>query len=302
MVHAGLDVPVVFLVFNRPEHTARVFSRIRDARPSKLFVVADGPRTNRAEDSERCAQVRAIIEEGIDWPCEVIRDYSESNHGCARRVSSGITSALQRVEEAIILEDDCLPDPTFFQFCDELLERFRKDTRVAQIAGVNFQKEKAGDQSSYYFSQYAHCWGWATWRRAWEKFQFDLRPASQVAAFDEMGANERRYWAWALQETAAGRIDSWAYRWQAALFRTGSLSVTPNVNMVRNIGFGADATHTDGSQGILAMSAQAIPFPLRHPERVERDRVVDAEVGQRLFTREVFAKRLIAGARRRLFR
>lgn len=287
---AGLDVPVVFLVFNRPELTARVFACIRGAQPARLFIVADGPRSDCPGEADRCCRVRELIERGVDWPCELVRDYSEANLGCARRVSSGITRVFDQVERAIVLEDDCLPDPTFFPFCAELLERHRDDERIAQIAGCSFRHSPPADGESYYYSRYPHCWGWATWRRAWRHYDHAMTawadPAQRRAVLRSIESPaERRYWRHAFAGTLTGRHDSWAYRWTLACMARSSLSVVAGVNLVSNIGYGAEATHTDAEGSLAAIPAVPLSFPLRHPSVVDRDRATDRAVGLRCFRR-----------------
>src|SRR5512139_3287315 len=164
-----LKTPVAFIIFNRPDTAERVFAEIAKARPPKLLVVADGPRANRSGEAEKCAATRAIIDR-VDWDCEVLTNFSDTNLGCKNRVSSGIDWVFEQVPEAIILEDDCLPHPTFFRFCEELLERYRDDERIGMISGDNFQLGQKRTDASYYFSRYNHIWGWASWRRAWRHY------------------------------------------------------------------------------------------------------------------------------------
>ncbi len=282
---SSFGVPVVFLVFNRPELTARVLARIREARPTKLFVVADGPRADRLGEAEKCRHVRELIERGVDWPCEVIRDYSEVNLGCGQRVSSGITNAFRQVEEAIILEDDCLPDPSFFPFCAELLERYRNDERIGHIAGINFQKTKQQAEASYYFSRYPHCWGWATWRRAWSHYDYGMKEWPNAVSIPALTAVEARYWKRTLTATKEGKIDTWDYQWTLTCWRCGYRAVVPVVNLVSNIGFGLAATHTTGTDGPLGgRPVMPMVFPLIHLEGVGYDDACD-EATARLFFR-----------------
>jgi hypothetical protein len=295
-----LDIPVVFLVFNRPELTSRVFARIRDARPTTLFVVADGPRPDHPGDAEKCRRVRELIIRGVDWPCEVIRDFSEINLGTARRVPEGITNAFHMVTEAVILEDDCLPDPTFFPFCAELLERHRDDPRVGQIAGDSFLEDYLPTSSSYYFTQYAYCWGWATWRRAWRLYDHTMshwRGEEAATWLKERfpTRSEQRYWEYVLAATAAGKIAAWDYRWTISLWANRCVNVAPAVNLVKNIGFGPEATNTfDGN----SPDAFAMKFPLRHPAALIRDESADEEAGRRVFRLPSFKTRLANRIRR----
>ncbi|MFH5805190.1 glycosyltransferase family 2 protein [Alienimonas sp. DA493] len=243
---------VAFLIFNRPEVTARVFERIRQARPERLFVVADGPRPNRPGEAERVAAARAATE-SIDWPCHVVRDYSEVNLGCGKRVSSGITGVFEQVEEAIILEDDCLPHPSFFNYCTALLERYRDDERVMCVSGDNFQNgvERGEPGAGYYFSKYPHIWGWATWRRTWRHYELnipywpEIRDRGLLAAACPDPA-ERAYWSANFDRIYRGELDTWDYSLVLSVWMQGGLTALPNVNLVSNIGFGADATHTQG--------------------------------------------------------
>ena len=173
MTYYQLSIPVAFIIFNRPDTTARVFEEIRRAQPPQLLVIADGPRLNHPEDVEKCAAARAIIEQ-VDWDCKVLRDFAESNMGCKQRVSSGLDWVFGTVQEAIILEDDCLPHPTFFQFCQELLKHYRDDTRIMAINGTNVLGKWKADIQDYHFSYHGGVWGWASWRRAWEYYDASM--------------------------------------------------------------------------------------------------------------------------------
>ncbi len=191
--------PIIFFIFNRPAETFRVFERIREARPEKLLIVADGPRSSRAGEAALCRQTREILDR-VDWPCEVLTNFADTNMGCGRRIAGGLDWAFEEVEEGIIVEDDCLPDPSFFRYCAKLLDRYRADERVMMISGDNFQNGVSRTSDSWYFSQLRHCWDWATWRRAWRHFDFAMsdwpqrrasqwiktvagRPSGRVACF-----------------------------------------------------------------------------------------------------------------------
>jgi hypothetical protein len=271
--------PVAFLIFNRPDTTAQVFARIVAARPSRLFVVADGPRPGHRGDAEACAATRAITEK-IDWPCEVMREYAEVNLGCARRVSTGLDWVFSRVEDAIILEDDCVPDPTFFPFCDELLERFRDDERVMCISGDNFQGGHQRTRYSYYFSIFNHIWGWATWRRAWRHSDLamatwpELRDGGWLV--DIFGDRYSvRYWTDVFERACRREIDTWDYAWMYACWAQSGLTVLPNVNLVSNIGFDERATHTKFPTPRAMVPAGEMSFPLIHPAYMVRDTRAD---------------------------
>jgi hypothetical protein len=282
-----LTTPVVFVVFNRPDCTAKSLAPIRAARPARLYVVADGPRPDRPGEAARCAEVRALVEEGIDWPCEVIRDYAPANLGCARRVASGLDAVFAREPEAIILEDDCVADPTFFPFCAELLVRCRNQAEVCHIGGANFQE--TARPGTYYFSRYNHVWGWAAWKRSWELFDWEMKdwPSLRETNWLRDLLEDRwaaRYWRDGFDSVVAGRVDSWAYRWTYAIWRHGGLSVLPGVNLVANIGFGLDGTHARRSDHWLSRPATAMPFPLRHPATVARDQRADLYTERTLYS------------------
>jgi hypothetical protein len=259
----------VFLIFRRPDTTARVFAEIARAKPPKLLVVADGPRPGHPEEAEKCAAARAVIEQ-VDWPCEVLTNYAETNMGLRNRVSSGLDWAFEQVEEAIILEDDCLPHPTFFRFCEELLERYREDERVMHIAGNDFQWKHPVTKTSYYYSRRCHCWGWATWRRAWDFYDHNMEKWPEVCdsslldyVLSDGGiARERKR---VLQSTYERKIDSWDYIWTLSCWMQNGLSVLPNVNLITNIGFGPDGTHTISGSSPLVGPRNPMMFPLTHP-------------------------------------
>jgi hypothetical protein len=299
-----LQTPIVFLVFNRPDLTERVFETIRQARPIRLHVVADGPRADRPAESERCATTRSITER-IDWPCEVTRDYSSINLGCGRRVSSGISLAFKQLEEAIILEDDCLPDPTFFTFAEELLIRYRHDQRVMAIIGDNLQGGKQWGPHSYFFSKYFHAWGWATWRRAWEHYDFEMTgwaAFSNSLRYESICPDplERNHWHRICADTVSGRLDTWDYQWMFSCWLRNGLTACPQVNLVSNIGFGPDATHctdpTMPDSNVPSHSLGALSHPLSIEHMIEADRFYfDHVLGGRWLREE--ARRRPLGAR-----
>lgn len=270
-----LTTPVALLIFNRPDTTQRVFDAIAKAKPTKLLVVADGPRDNRPGEAEKCAQTRAIIQK-VDWDCEVITHFATSNMGCKMRVSSGIDWIFEQVEEAIILEDDCLPEQSFFRFCEEMLERYRDHERVSMVSGGNLQFGRTRGTGSYYFSRYTHIWGWATWRRAWQRYDREMKlwPAFREqgwleAIFNKPG--EQAYWRHSFDAVYEGSLDTWDCQWTFAALIHGMLQIVPNVNLISNIGFGPGATHTH-EIGIHAnMPTQAMEFPLVHPDFVLPD-------------------------------
>ena len=270
--------PVVFLIFRRPDLTARVFEAIRQAQPAKLLVVADGPRNK--EEALLCQQSRAITE-NIDWDCEVLRNYSNVNMGCRDRVSSGLTWAFEQVEEAIILEDDCLPHSSFFRYCEILLEKYRHDTRVMQIGGNNSLCAPNNLEFSYYFSGLAHIWGWATWKRAWNLFDVKIsrwpKLRSNLDFLDIFeNAREIKYRVHLFDKVFENKIDTWDYSWLFAVLTQNGLTILPKVNLISNIGFREDATHTTNlSSSRASLTVAKLKFPLHHPEFMIRSKTAD---------------------------
>lgn len=288
MSTSAVRAPLVLLVFNRPDTTARVFEVVASVRPPKLLVVADGPRPNLPGEAEACAATRRITEK-IDWPCEVLRNYADTNLGCARRVATGIEWVFRNVEEAVILEDDCLPHPTFFPYCEELLARYRDDERVMHVGGTNLQGGKRVGDSSYYFSRYVHVWGWATWKRAWRHFDLtmahwpELRDTLLLEAVlaDPWAA---RHWRQIFDLAHSRTIDTWDYAWVFACWRQNGLAVIPNCNLVSNIGFHPEATHTrDPHSPAAALPTVAIEIPFREPSSVVPALAADRLTFERFF-------------------
>lgn len=273
-----LQTPVAFIIFNRPHTTERVFQAIRIAKPKKLLVVADGPRIDRPHEAEKCAATRAIIDQ-VDWDCEVLTNYSDINLGCKRRVSSGIDWVFSQVEEAIILEDDCLPTQSFFQFCEVNLARYRHDERIFMIRGCNFQQEHSRTSYSYYFSKYAHVWGWATWRRAWQQYDVSMKTWPECKQSNLLQSvfhdkYEQQYWSDVFDMVHANNIDSWAYIWFYTLFSQSGLSIVPDRNLISNIGFGSDATHTFGESSLANLPTHDI-WEINHPQLITRNYEAD---------------------------
>ena len=298
--------PIAYIIFNRPRHTLETFAAIRAQRPAKLFIIADGPRPSHPTDAERCREVRNIVEH-IDWPCEVRRNYADQNLGLKRRVSSGLDWVFGEVERAIVLEDDCLPHPDFFTFCELLLDRYESDDRVWVITGNNHQGGRKRGNAAYYFSKYNHCWGWASWRRSWQHYYGDLPfwpewKMSRGWLSKTPDLIERRYWNNIFDKVWREEIDSWAYPWTGSVWYHGGLTATPNVNLVTNIGFGPDGTHTVASEDQDGLPSYPLG-PLTHPTMVEQDRKADryafdhhfGGIHGRLLTRVRRLPRRIAG-------
>lgn len=291
-----LTTPVAFIIFNRPDTTERVFAEIARARPPKLLVVSDGPRANREGEAAKVAAARAIIDR-VDWDCEVLTNFSEVNLGCKVRVSSGLDWVFEKVPEAIILEDDCLPNPTFFRFCQELLDRYRDDQRIGMISGDNFQFGHVINDDSYYFSNINHIWGWASWRSRWQH-DYDINLELWPKIRDEnrfsewFGSKaEQESFAETLEKVYQNKIDTWDYQWQFASRLNGRIAVMPNVNLISNIGFGIDATHTVGQSKLANLPTGILKFPLKHPLTIFASTNLDSRFSQ-LIVRPSFNQRI----------
>ena len=274
----ALSTPIGFLIFNRPDVTERVFSAIASAQPKKLLVVADGARNS--DEREICEQTKSIIKK-VNWDCDVLTNFSEENLGCGKRISSGLDWIFSEVEEAIILEDDTLPCPSFFTFCQSLLEHYRDDERVMHINGDNSLIQRRNSQS-YYFSKYIHIWGWATWRRAWKHYDYNIRSWHD---FKETGLiqqifetpYEQKYWTDIFNRIHIDTqdINTWDYQWIYACWSQGGLAIAPNSNMVSNLGFNQlSATHTTDNSFRANLPTSDI-WEIQHPPFVVRQREAD---------------------------
>ncbi|MEI8061182.1 MAG: acyltransferase [Candidatus Berkelbacteria bacterium] len=274
-----METAILFLIFNRPDTTARVFDAIRKAKPRRLYIAADGPRINKAGEPELCKETRKIVEK-IDWLCEVKKLFRHENLGCKVAVSSAIDWFFEHEEEGIILEDDCLPNSSFFTFCQTLLEKYRDNEQIMMICGDNFLSgmKNRDNKSSYYFSKYGFVWGWATWRRAWSKYDVNL---SKLPAFKSKekikrifnNASEQKYWLDIFDLAAAGKIDTWDYQLVFSIFNNNGLSAVSNENLVSNIGFSDNSTHT--KEGPLSNLETFEISNIVHPKSVDWDTLAD---------------------------
>lgn len=274
------DTPILFIVFNRPDVTGIVFNEIKKAQPKQLFIAADGPRLNRPSDLELCNETRSIINQ-IDWPCEVKTLFREQNLGCGNAVSSAITWFFEHVEQGIILEDDCLPSSSFFMYCQNLLEQYKDDERIMHIGGVNFQNGNHRGNGSYYFSAVPHVWGWASWRRAWKKYDFNVRDFYLFVREEKIYKyfdNEKlaQHWLDHFKSVYYHQIDTWDHQWTFAVLNNEGLSIIPNINMISNIGFREDATHTSSVNSVYANAkADEMVMPMIHPKEIYIDKTAD---------------------------
>ncbi len=280
-LQSALDTPVLFVVFNRLEVTKKVFQSIRRAKPANLYIASDGPRDTVKGEAHKVEEIRNYLLENIDWDCKVETLFQTKNKGCKIAVSESINWFFSKEEKGIILEDDCLPHPSFFNFCEILLKRYEKDLRVWHIAGNNFLPSwKRDSDYSYYFSYYGSIWGWATWKDRWEKYSVEMEHYSELIAknylWDIFGNQEEaNFRARNFEEIEKG-MDTWDFQWAYTRFTNSGLSIVPQENLVKNLGFGTDATHTtSGNDSRANMQALEISFPLSHPNFIIRDKVSD---------------------------
>ncbi|MDQ8195926.1 hypothetical protein QEH59_15940 [Coraliomargarita sp. SDUM461004] len=266
-----MNTPVLLIHFNRPDITQAALKALAPLAPSRIWVLCDAARPHKDGEASKVAEVRALLD-AIPWPCEVRRLYREENLGCFRNLSDGITWFLKDCGgEGIILEDDCIADPSFFDYCAELLERYRDDPTVYAIAGHNRSPIPLSQTSDYTFSNYFECWGWATWERAWADFDPDMHawtdPKSWKAICQRVfpGIRQRLYWEMMFRKVRNGQRDSWAYRYFLSIWGKQGKTIIPSLNLTENIGFREDGTHATSSK-VVCVPANAVSFPLAHPE------------------------------------
>ena len=242
-----MDTPVAIIFYNRPGHLQLLLNVLATVRPTRLFAICDGPKNEEA--AEQVAACRQLIDE-IGWPCTVVKNYAASNMGLRGRFDSGLDWFFDLNESGIVLEDDVLPDPSFFAFTSTMLERYKDDSRVMQVGGLNFQDGiQRSRNAGYYFSSYAHSWAFATWRRAWQKHDKSMAdwPTHGVEILRRQFDNDIyavRYWQYILDRHSQSPNDTWDYPWQFSIWREHGMCCIPEVNLVRNIGFGPEAIHT----------------------------------------------------------
>lgn len=298
--------PVILIIFNRPDETQRVFDAIRDYKPEKLLVISDGPRNEK--DKILCDKTKKIID-SVDWQCEVQKNYSDENIGCRARLSSGLNWAFNQVDRAIVFEADCLPDPTFFTFCDELLEKYKDDERIMHIGGNFFQQrnKKFKSEDSYYFSTIPHIWGWASWSRAWKFYDSDIKIWPEIKKNGSLRKllNDPavyEYWETVWDGYYNHTVPSWDGQWTLAVMLKNGLSITPTKNLVTNIGFGPNAMQTKDTNSIFAnMPLEKMAFPLKHPSKIEIHKQADDFTWKQNFgVNRYWKQRLLGPIRRNL--
>ncbi|PBQ33850.1 nucleotide-diphospho-sugar transferase [Sphingobacteriaceae bacterium] len=271
------STPILFIIFNRPDHTEKVIENFRRVKPARVYVAADGPREGNAKDKELCERTRSLIDT-IDWPCEVKKLYRTANLGCGKAVSQAISWFFDNEEMGIVLEDDILPDLSFYSYCADLLDRYKNDEQIMHINGCNFQQGVVRGEGSYYFSAFPHVWGWAGWRRAWKKYEFNLSDINYFYNLDKLNyyfnnKKAKASWYEIFFKMNQKMIDTWDYQWNYAIWKNQGKVITPNVNLISNIGFGANATHTFDSDNKFSNLATSFLKITTHP----KERRIDSE-------------------------
>lgn len=253
--------PILFCVFNRPSTTKKTFKIIKKIKPSTLYIAADGPRSGISGELDLCLAARKITE-NIDWECKVFRLYREENLGCGKAISGAVGWFFSNVDSGIILEDDCLPDLFFFKFTADMLNKYENDSSIMHISGDNFIGKNNSKQLPL-FSKYPHVWGWATWKRAWRKYDFDMLGWRKLSIFEKINSIHgnllnKLYWTSKFDSVGYKITDTWDYQWIYTNFKNSASSVFPYTNLVSNIGFGIDSTHTKKDEHRIDLSSDIL--------------------------------------------
>ncbi len=294
------EVPVLLIVFNRPQAAQKVFNELKKIRPKQLFVAADGPRPDKPDEVLKCEATREIFKQ-IDWPCELKTLFRDKNRGCGHGPAEAITWFFEQVEAGIILEDDCVPSAGFFPYCSTLLKRYKEDETVYMISGTNALKSWRRRRSSYFYSLMGHSLGWATWRRAWQKFDYSMEAwkTKEGKKAIRRVLNNQRYFRHFKAEFDKIYLeepnDVWDFQWLFARWLNGGKTIVPSVNLISNIGFNADATHSFNENDLLAnLPLKPIVFPLKRPKN-KLDTFFDWYVFERFINtkKRSFVKKLL---------
>ena len=292
-----LTKPVMLIAFRRPELAREQIAMLARVQPPRLYIALDAPRPDRPAEVEASQAVRSVFET-IPWPCEVRRNYAESNMGCGHRVSSAITWLFEQETDGIILEDDCLPNESFFRFCEETLDRYRDDPRVMSVSGCLGTPESKPIPESYFFSKYTRIWGWATWRRAWALYDYSFARWSEYErskAFRKkcFHREERKLWIEAARMVNERKVDTWDYQWWLDCWMNEGLTAVARVNMVTNTGFGPNSTHTTAEfHGHLKHASLPLDFPLIHPAAVVANPELDREYWKFVLRKKTLLQRI----------
>lgn len=274
--------PLLVIAFNRPDHLRVLLARLAEIKPTQLFVAIDGPRPNKPEEALKVAQCQQLVND-IGWDCDVTTNFQDANLGCGLGVSSAITWFFTHVDRGIILEDDIIPHQSFFPYATDLLDRYESDQSVFAISGCNFvpPEHQSNARESFRFSQVPHIWGWATWKDRWDTYSLDIsgwrKDLPVRTLWNKSGGDlpSMVYWASTFELLARKEVDTWDGQLVYRAMINNALTATSNLNLIENIGFDAEATHTVVDRGELR-EVEEMQFPLQAPAKVELDKKADA--------------------------
>lgn len=288
------STPILFVLFNRPDTTKQVFEMIRKIKPEKLYIAADGPRLHKKNEEKLCEETRKVTDI-IDWPCEVFRKYSDKNFGCKINMSGGIDWFFKNEENGIILEDDCLPNESFFYFCQELLDKYKDVEKIKMISGNNFQFGKKYGEDSYYFSNFPNIWGFATWRRAWKEYDIEMKTYPEFKKDGKIATiftdnKIQKFMIRLFDKLYKNEMNAWAGRWVYAIYSNKGISISPSVNLVSNIGFGQNSTNTKKRNDILSNITTEKLENLVHPSLITINKEADDFLFRKIFYKTTFQK------------
>lgn len=288
--------PVLFIIFKREDTTSRVFNRIREARPPRLYIAANSARIDRPDEIEKCKATRAVVE-NVDWPCEVHHLYRDNYLECGVSISSAITWFFEHEDQGIVLEDDILPHIDFFRYCDEMLERYKDDDRIQLIGGRNYLFDGYKSSVSYFMTSFGHIWGWASWKRVWKTYEYDItkipRNEYKKRLYERLPKAAAKSYLNAYDSVKNGSIDTWDYQFAVNRFYYERYSILPFVNMIENIGMNReDAAHTTKRNDKEANYKSASPYPLVHPSNLTVDKQLEilCMKNSGLYTRPLYVR------------
>jgi len=294
----NLYTPILFLTFNRFDETKRVFEVIKNARPKKLYIASDGPRNSSLGEDLKVKNVRDFIESNINWECDVKTLFREKNLGCKIAVSSAIDWFFENEDRGIILEDDCLPNISFFEFCEELLEKYQENNNIAMISGDNFHFGHRYGEADYFFSRIPHIWGWATWKRAWKSYDVEMSDYQDFKNKEKIKdiwqeKKINKYWISIFDDVYKNKINTWDYQLALMIFNRNLVCICPNVNLVSNIGFGNKSTHIVKKNKYIGIPGETINFPLKHPKEIVLSAQADLNIINEWFLKGYRFKKIL---------
>jgi len=270
-----METALLLIVWRRPEETKKLIDSIRPFSPQKIYVASDGPKIDDIDNQKKVFEVRKLIDKEINWGCTLKKFYAKSNKGCKLGVTDAITWFFANEEEGIILEDDCIPRNEFFPYCIDLLERYRYEEKIWCICGNSYQRGLSTSKESYFFSRYSQFWGWATWKRSWDKYDNNMKAWADQKNKKFLKREFKSYSTWLYWKSIWDDIyyrsypDTWDYQWIFCCMLNSGMVCLPNKDLVENIGFGPLATHTtDVKFKRKFINDESTIFPLIHPKYI----------------------------------